>query len=84
MPKPSGHFEGRCRSQRGIALLLVLWLLSALTVTALGLSLITRAERFSAHRFREATVNRFLAEAGIEKAIVEIAYSSMHRLEAAA
>jgi Type II secretory pathway, component PulK len=84
MPKPSGHFEGRGRSQRGIALLLVIWVLSALTVTALGLSLITRAERFSAHRFRETTVNRFLAEAGIEKAIIEIAYSSMHRLEAAA
>lgn len=74
----------QAHSCRGIALLLVIWVVAALTLIALALSIITRSEAFSAHRFCETAANRCLAEAGVEKAFAELSYRLMHRVERSA
>lgn len=66
-------------SDKGIALLLVIWILAAFTLMALALSTITRSEAFSVRHFYEAASNRCLAEAGVEKAAVELSYRSFHK-----
>lgn len=64
--------------------MLVIWILSALTMIAMTLSSITRLEIFRAYHFREAAENRFLAEAGIDKAIMELSYRLLHGAESGA
>lgn len=68
-------------SGKGIALLLVIWILATLTIIAMALSAVTRSEAFSAHRFYDTAVSRCLAEAGVEKAALELTYRTLHRME---
>ncbi len=65
-------------SQRGIALLIVLWVMTILTVTALSFSLMTRAETYGTLTYRDRMEKQFLAEAGVERGIVEM-LSRSHR-----
>ena len=65
-------------SQRGIALLMVLWVLTFLTVLVLSFSLVVRSEVYSTLSFKEDMENRFLAEAGIERGIMEIFYRNTY------
>jgi general secretion pathway protein K len=65
-------------SQRGIVLLLVLWILSVLMVIAMSFSFITRTDAYSALAFKEGVENKFLAEAGIERGIMELVYRSVN------
>jgi general secretion pathway protein K len=65
-------------SQRGIALLLVLWILSVLMVIAMSFSFTTRTDGYSAMAFRAGVENRYLAEAGIERGIMEVVYRSLN------
>lgn len=67
---------------RGIALLMVLWVLTILTVIVFSLSYMTRAEIHASLTFKEWTAKKFLAEAGIERGIMEIFYR-MQNLNAA-
>jgi general secretion pathway protein K len=60
--------------QRGIALLLVLWVLTILMVIVFSFSYLARTESFSSRAFKEGWENKFLAEAGIERAIMELFY----------
>jgi general secretion pathway protein K len=69
--KPMHLFRGR---QKGIALLTVLWVLTILMVIVFSFSLMTRTETLSTYSFKEGTENRFLAEAGIERGIMELLY----------
>lgn len=64
----------RLLSQRGIALLMVLWVLTILMVIAMSFSSMTRTETYSTLSFKEGAEKRFLAEAGIERAIMELFY----------
>jgi len=65
--------------RRGIALLIVLWVLTILMVTVFSFAVMTRAETYGTFVFREDTEKRYLAEAGIERGILEILYASANR-----
>jgi general secretion pathway protein K len=65
-------------SGEGIALLMVLWVLAILMVIVLSFSFMARTETLSALSFKERTENKFLAEAGIERGIVEIFYRTQN------
>ena len=59
---------------RGIALLMVLWVLTILMVIVFSFSYMTRADIHASLTFKEWTAKKFLAEAGIERGIMEIFY----------
>ena len=61
-------------SENGIALLLVLWVLTILMVIVLSFSFMTRTETHATLSFKEGIEKQFLAEAGIERGIMEIFY----------
>jgi general secretion pathway protein K len=65
-------------SQKGIALLLVLWILSILMVIAMSFTFMARTDAFSALYFREGVENKYLAEAGIERGIMELVHRSVN------
>jgi len=67
------------RRRRGIALLIVLWVLTILMVTVFSFTVMTRAETYGTLVFEEDTEKRYLAEAGIERGIMEILYASINR-----
>jgi len=78
--RPPGQKGGKCiLTQRGIALLLVLWILIVLMGIVLSLSALTRSETHAALGFRTGLENKFLAEAGIERGIVEVLYRAFNR-----
>ena len=60
------------RSQGGIALIMVLWILSLLAVLALELSYAARTELKIASNTKEETQNYYIARAGIERGIAQI------------
>jgi general secretion pathway protein K len=66
-------------SERGIALLIVLWVMAILMVVGLSFSVMIRAEGYGALAFREGMEKKRLAEAGIERGILEIIYRSVNR-----
>jgi general secretion pathway protein K len=61
-------------SDRGIALLMVLWIVIILTVIALSFSFMTRTDTHATLFFKEGMEKQFLAEAGMERAIMEMLY----------
>ncbi len=54
--------------------MMVLWILTILMVIVFSFSYLARTESFSSRAFKEGWENKFLAEAGIERAIVELFY----------
>ena len=62
------------KTQEGIALLIVIWVVTVLMVTVLSFSLMARTEAHSTLSFKEGIEKNFLAEAGIERAIMELFY----------
>ena len=60
--------------ERGVALLVVLWVLVILTVLVTAFSFMTRTETHATLFFKEGAERRLLAEAGIERAITELFY----------
>lgn len=71
--------QDRCGSQRGIALIITLWLLVILIVMVFSFSLSVRTESLAAYTNKERIENKFFAEAGIERAIMEIFYRSLYK-----
>ncbi len=67
----SGKFAD---NSRGIALIMVLWVLAVLMVIVLSFSYLSRTESLAAVSFRQGVEKKFLAEAGIERAVMEIIY----------
>ena len=61
-------------SRRGIALLTVLWVLAILMVIVFSFSFATRTEIQATLSFKEGLEKKFLAEAGMERAILELFY----------
>jgi general secretion pathway protein K len=66
-------------SDKGIALLMVLWVLTILMVLVLSFSFMTRTETYATLSFKERAENKFLAEAGIERAIMELFYRNVNK-----
>ncbi|MGD1074850.1 MAG: type II secretion system protein GspK [Thermodesulfovibrionales bacterium] len=64
----------RLPSQSGIALLLVLWVLAILTVLVLSFSFLARTETNATISFKTGIEKRYLAEAGLERGIMEVFY----------
>lgn len=66
--------------QRGIALLVVLWVLTILMVIVFSFSYLAKTETFSSLAFKEGWQNKFLAEAGVERAVMELFYRKQNPL----
>jgi general secretion pathway protein K len=66
-------------SNDGIALIMALWALTILSVIVLSFSMMARTETHSAATFKTVVTNRFLAEAGIERGIVEIFFRNANK-----
>jgi general secretion pathway protein K len=69
-------------SQKGIALLIVLWVMAILMVTVVSFAMMTRAETYGTMAFKEGMEKKFLAEAGIERGIMEIVFQSVNKNQA--
>lgn len=61
-------------SEKGIALILVLWIVTILAIAAMSFSLFTRSEAKATLAYKEGVENKFLAEAGLCRAIMELFY----------
>lgn len=61
------------RGQRGVAFVLVLWLLALLTILLGSFALISRTEALQARHLFETTRARYAAEAGINRAVYQAA-----------
>lgn len=61
-------------SEKGVALLMVLWVLTVLMVIVLSFSLMARTETYATLAFKERMEMKFLAEAAIQRGIQEILY----------
>ena len=66
-------------SQGGIALLIVLWVLTILMVIVLSFTFMTRTETQATLSFKEGTEKKFIAEAGIERGIMELFYRNVYK-----
>jgi general secretion pathway protein K len=73
-----GVFPGRATagpfSEEGVALLMVLWVLTVLMVIVLSFSFMAKTETLATLSFKEGVEKKFLAEAGIERGMVEMLY----------
>lgn len=66
-------------SEKGIALLMLLWVLTILMVLVLSFSFMTRTETHATLSFKEGAEKKFLAEAGIERGIMELFYRRINK-----
>jgi general secretion pathway protein K len=73
------EIAGKAGADRGVALLMVLWVLTVLTVIVFSFSYMARTETEGALSFRQGIEKQFLAEAGIEYGIMEIFYRQANR-----
>jgi len=72
--KPSG-----CLNQRGVALLVVLWIFIFLLVVAFDFSASVREEATAAHRYSDETQGYYIALAGFERGVYEFLQQSTGR-----
>lgn len=66
-------------SQKGIALLMVLWVLTILMVIVLSFSFMARTETHATLSFKSGIEKKFMAEAGIERGIMELFYRDFYK-----
>jgi general secretion pathway protein K len=66
------------KSQKGIALFLVMWVLTILMVIVFSFSYMARTETQSTLSFKDAMEKKFIAEAGIERGIMELFYRRIY------
>jgi general secretion pathway protein K len=66
------------QGQSGMALMLVIWILTVLMVIVLSVSFMTKVESRSTIAFKEGIEEKFIAEAGIERAAEEIMYRKIN------
>lgn len=65
--------------ESGIALIIVLWVMALLIVIVFSFSVMARTEVFSTMTFQEQMINKYLAEAGMQRAIMEIFYRNANK-----
>jgi general secretion pathway protein K len=69
----------RLASERGVALLMVLWILTILMVIVLSFTFMARTETHGTLYFKEGAEKKFLAEAGVTRGIMEIFYRGWYK-----
>jgi general secretion pathway protein K len=69
-------------AEKGIALLMTLWVLTIMMVLVLSFSYMTRTETYATLSFKEGTEKKLLAEAGIERGILELFYRNANKNQA--
>jgi len=60
------------RTQRGVAFILVLWLLALLTILLGSFALVSRTEAIQARHLYDTTAARYAAEAGVNRAVFHL------------
>jgi general secretion pathway protein K len=65
--------------ESGVALIIVLWVMTMLIIISLSFSVMARTEVFSTMTFKEQMINKYLAEAGTQRAIMEIFYRNVNK-----
>jgi general secretion pathway protein K len=68
-----------CDSQSGIALIMVLWVLAILMVIVFSFSFMVKSDTLSTLSFKGGNERRLLAEAGLERAIMELVYRNTYK-----
>ncbi len=68
--------ENLRRRERGVALILVLWVLTLLTVLVMEFCFSMRTEMNITRNFKEGSQLRFYAQGGIQRAVAELIYRS--------
>jgi len=71
-------------SESGLALIMVLWILTVLSVIALSFAFMARTEVYSTIAFRDGIEKKLIAEAGIERGIMELFYRSANKNQVSA
>ena len=66
-------------TEDGVALLMVLWVITLLMVLVMSFSLLTRTEANSTVFFRDGVQKKFFAEAALERAITEIYHRQTYK-----
>lgn len=66
-------------SQSGVALLIVLWVLTILMVIVFSFSFMTRTETLSTASFKGGLERKFIAEGAMERAIMELFYRNVYK-----
>ncbi|MEW6586848.1 MAG: hypothetical protein AB1442_14730, partial [Nitrospirota bacterium] len=73
--------DGHSGSEKGIALLIVLWVLTILMVIVFSFSFAARTETLSTMSYKSGVEKKFLAEAAIERGIMEFFYRSVYKAQ---
>ena len=61
-------------SRRGFALMTVMWVIVVLSAIVLSFAVMARTETYATMAFKESRERKFLAEAGVQRAIMELLY----------
>ncbi len=67
------------RNHNGVALVVVLWVMTLLITLTFVFAAMVRTEVFSTLTYKERVENKYLAEAGMNRAILEIFYRNMYK-----
>ena len=62
----------RMQGQRGVALILVIWVIALMTILLGSFALIARTENLESRHLFDGTAARYAAEAGLERAVYEL------------
>jgi len=73
------RLKHRKHAEQGIALLMVLWILTILMVIVFSFSYMARTEIYATMSFKGGIEKKFLAEAGLERGIMELFYRQFYR-----
>jgi general secretion pathway protein K len=76
--QPMKGIKRTINTEDGIALLMVLWVITLLMILVMSFSLLTRTEANSTVFFRNGVQKKFFAEAALERAIVEIYHRQIY------
>ena len=68
-----------CDSQTGVALLMVLWVLTILMVIVFSFSFMVKTDMLSTLSFKGGMERKLIAEAGIERGVTELFYRSFYK-----
>ncbi|MCX7912955.1 MAG: general secretion pathway protein GspK [Thermodesulfovibrionales bacterium] len=66
------------KGEKGLILIITMWVITILMVITMSFSLMVRTETHSTIAFREELEKKYLAEAGIERGIVELFYRNQY------
>jgi len=67
------------KRENGIALIIILWMMVLLIVMTLAFAVMVKTEIFSTITFKEQQENKYLAEAGLQRAMLEIIYRNANK-----